>query len=155
MKLSDKLRGHAGLADMIFPVESGSMQPVVRLADSIRLRRSSAPPQLAQIWVVDRGDIHFVHRVLWVRDGRYLLKGDWNLRPDGWFPRSALFGPVLEIQHNGKWRPANRLRDRVLGLALSGVGTTYQASRLVARRLAITVLGEPRARRLKTALLGR
>jgi hypothetical protein len=47
------------------------------------------------------------------------------------------------------------MRDRVLGLALSGVGTTYQASRLVARRAAITLLGESRARALKTALFGR
>ena len=123
--------------------------------DVLRFERSAAAPRLGEIWIITCKDENLAHRIIFFADGYFLAKGDWNPRPDGCFSRSALFGPVSEIQHNGKWRPANRLRDRVLGLALSGMGTTYQASRLVARRLAITVLGEPRARALKTALFGR
>ncbi|MBI5543714.1 MAG: hypothetical protein HY901_07505 [Deltaproteobacteria bacterium] len=128
------------------------MWPAISPGSAIKFLRSASLPHPGEIWVADRGDIHFVHRILWIRNGRYLLKGDFNLRPDGWFPRSALFGPVSEIQHHGRWRPTNRLRDRLLGYGLSAAGSGYQASRLVARRLAILALGETRARSLHALL---
>ncbi|MGC4117643.1 MAG: S24/S26 family peptidase [Myxococcales bacterium] len=133
-------------------VQSSSMFPSLVAGDEACFSRSAFAPQPGEIWVAWNGARHVIHRVLFVHRGRILLKGDWNLRPDGWFPRSALFGPVLEIQHDGHWRPANRLRDRALGLALSGVGTSYQASRLLARKLTVTVLGESRTRSLAATL---
>jgi hypothetical protein len=128
------------------------MRPVIRIGDTVRFAGSRDAPKFGEIWVAKPGNRQIVHRVLLVRRVSVLLKGDFNLRPDGWFPRSALFGPVYEIQHNGRWRPANRLRDRLLGLGLSAVGSSYQASRLVARRACVLVLGESRTKALAAAL---
>lgn len=146
---------HVGSAPATRIIRTGSMRPTIRSGDSIRFRRSQSAPGLGEVWVVEGPQQFFVHRILWERRNAYLLKGDFNLLPDGWFPRSALFGPISEIRHAGRWRPANGRRDRLAGLALSGLGTTWQASRLVARRLARAVLGEPRARALAATLFGR
>lgn len=129
------------------------MRPVIRPGDSIRFLRALPPrPRLGEIWVARRGNIHLVHRVLLLRGDQVLLKGDWNLRPDPWLPRSALFGPVSDIQHAGRWRPTNRRRDRALGLALSATGSALQGSRFLARRLAGLLLGEPRASALAASV---
>jgi len=134
-------------------IPTGSMRPEIQPGDSIRFRRTSPPhPLLGEIWVARRGKIHIVHRVLWLQPDRVLLKGDWNLRPDPWLPRSALFGPVSEIQHAGRWRPTNRRRDRALGLVLSAAGSSIQGSRFLARRFAGLVLGESRASALAASV---
>jgi len=150
--LHARLREHLGLQAATRAVTTVSMWPALAPGDAVLFRLSTDAPRIGEVWVAQRGSIDIAHRVIMVRGGAILLKGDLNLRPDGWFPRSALFGPVSEIQHRGRWRPANRLRDRALGLALSAAGSGLQAWRMVARKFAGLALGESRASALAASL---
>ena len=121
-----RIREQLGLEDAERVVPTASMWPVIRRGDAIRFRRSARSPRAGEIWVAERGPIHIVHRVLWVRaDGLALLKGDFLTDADGWFPAPCLFGPVSAIRHGERWRPTNRRRDRALGLGWSAVAATY------------------------------
>ncbi|MGI5860973.1 MAG: S24/S26 family peptidase [Myxococcales bacterium] len=109
------------------------MLPTIRPGDTIRFRRDRRSPSPGEIWVFQRGSNYTVHRILWVRrDGSALFKGDACHRTDGFIPRQQLFGPVSAIRRGDRWFPANRRRDRLLGLTYS---LTRTAAFLAARRI--------------------
>ncbi len=123
----------AGLEAALREIATPSMSPTIRPGDTIRFRRNRRSPHPGEIWVFHRGPQHIVHRILWVRpDGSALFKGDACHRTDGFIPRRQLFGPVSEIRRGDRWRPANRRRDRLLGLTYS---LTRTAAYLAARRI--------------------
>ena len=127
---TDRIREQLGLDDAERVVPTASMWPVIRPGDAIRFRRSSRRPRPGEIWVAERGAIHLVHRVLWVRaDGSVLLKGDYLAASDGWFPAERCFGAVSAISRDGQWRSTNRLGDRALGLAWSVAAAAYLRGR--------------------------
>ena len=66
-----------GLDEAVRELPTGSMWPVIRPGESIRFRRAPSLPRIGEVWVAQRGPLHGVHRVLWVRS-------------DGWLPRSLL-----------------------------------------------------------------
>jgi hypothetical protein len=127
---SARAREQLGLDDAERVVPTRSMWPVIRPGDSIRFRRTERAPRLGEIWVAERGDVHLVHRVLWVRDdGAVLMKGDFLARSDGWLPRERLFGPLSAVEHASAWRTTNRRRDRALGIGWSVVAAVYLRTR--------------------------
>lgn len=118
------------------------MRPTLRSGDHVVvLFDALAPIKVGHIVVVDLGEVRglALHRVVAAFSGFYLLKGDFNFSLDGWFPRSAILGVVDEFEHGGQRHSATRLRDRMLGLALSGLGLSSQVSRRAIRRLVISV----------------
>lgn len=134
-----QVREALGLAPAERVVATGSMWPLIAAGSSVRVRREKRTPRCGEVWVADATDRHVVHRVLWVRrDGSAFMKGDRSLRPDGWIPASALFGPVEAVRRPGstKWRPLNRLPGRLLGLGLSATWFAYLHTRALAARLA-------------------
>jgi hypothetical protein len=133
---SARVREQLGLEDAERVIPTASMWPVIRPGDAIRFRRQSRAPRLGEIWVAERGSIHLVHRVLWVRgDGAALLKGDFLASTDGWIEPARLFGPVSAIGSDARWRPTNRRRDRLLGLGWSAAAATYLTTRRVLSHL--------------------
>jgi hypothetical protein len=138
--LRDRLGEQTGRRPVTREITTSSMWPAIRPGDSVRFRRRRRRPRLGEIWVAEQSGRHIAHRVLWVKGSHFLLKGDWSPRTDGWLPRAVFFGPVDELCRDGAWRPTNQLRDRLLGLASSAIGTWVHAG----RRLASLMLGEER-----------
>jgi len=138
---TQKIREHLGLDVAERVVPTGSMWPTIRVGDAIRFRRTDRAPKLGEVWVFEQGEVHVCHRVLWIRPASLLFKGDWVPRADGFIPRARLFGPLIEVRRGARWRPANRRRDRALGLALSAVGTAWLTGRGVLSRAKRRALG--------------
>jgi hypothetical protein len=134
---SGTFREHLGQLPAERTVPTGSMRPLIREGDRIRFQRTARAPRPGEIWVAELGAQHICHRVLWVRGGRALFKGDACLRPDGWIPLDAFFGPLSHIARDDEWRPTNRRRDRALGLALSLLGSLRAAAFGAGRRLGV------------------
>jgi signal peptidase I len=104
------------LADLVRPLlEEGrscrfvsggySMHPFVRNRDTIVLAPvNRKSPELGDILACIHPETSavIVHRVIQCKPGYVLLKGDNNLRPDGWLPLDAVCGRVTTIERKGK-----------------------------------------------------
>jgi signal peptidase I len=140
MSFRQRILEQLGLEEAVRVVETASMSPTIRAGESIRFRRESRPPRIGEVWVFEREGVYVAHRVLRARrDGRVLLKGDANPRPDPPIERSQLFGPVSAVLKHGRWVPIGRLGDRTLGVARSlgrsaARRTIAHAARLLPRR---------------------
>jgi hypothetical protein len=96
---------------------------------------------VGEIWVAKLAPGLVCHRV-WARrgDGAVLFWGDFVLWPDGWVAPEKLVGRVTQACHADRWRPENRRRDRVRGLAWGATASVYLGLRRLvgaARRAAV------------------
>jgi hypothetical protein len=62
--------------------------------------------RLGQVIAVAGPDQRFmIHRVVGLRqDGSFLLKGDANPKPDGWFPPETPYAGIYGYRHGGSWK---------------------------------------------------
>src|SRR5580704_9104373 len=109
---SSKVRQQLGLEPAERRVLSSSMWPIIRTGDRIRFTRSPRRPRIGEVWVMERGELHVVHRVLWVSNQSILSKGDALGSVDGWVERPQLFGPVEAVQRGDGWWAINCLSGR-------------------------------------------
>ena len=56
-----------------------------------------------------------VHRLVHIADGRCLIKGDANLKADGWLESEKLLGRVTKVERDGRLvKTAGRLKRRII-----------------------------------------
>lgn len=75
-------------------VHGGSMMPTLLQGDTVQLERLDGPPQLNDVVLVVDGGLFALHRVVGTRSvnnrKQYLIKGDAQLKADGWFEQDVL-----------------------------------------------------------------
>lgn len=96
----------------------GSMRPFIRSEDTVVLvPLGEARLRLGDVVLLDAGRRGLMlHRVVRVEGDRYLIKGDGNPVPDGWFGREAVLARAVALERPGR-RPRNLLRRREHALA--------------------------------------
>lgn len=56
-----------------------------------------------------------IHRIIAVVHDRCLIKGDANLKADGWLPQEKILGKVLKVEHRGRLiKSAGRVKRRLI-----------------------------------------
>lgn len=118
----------AGLESAVeasFPVAGNSMRPLVRTGDVVRVRRpTAADPTLGDVVAIrgmPEGGL-LLHRVVKVRNGRLLLRGDNSAVDNGECPVCAVMGLVTSVERDGKrvWFGSGRWGRGVAWLTRTG-----------------------------------
>ena len=88
-----------------FQAKGGSMSPFIKDQDIITVKP-------IQPETIHKGDVLAfvnpnqqklnVHRVVAIKNGKYLMKGDSAHSPDGWIKRDQIIGKVDAIERGGK-----------------------------------------------------
>jgi signal peptidase I len=105
-----------------FRAHGTSMQPLLRDGDHLQVQ----PVEAERIRIGDvvlcssQADRIVAHRVLRRLAGpdgyRFLVQGDQVILPDGWIPKSQVYGRVTMIERAGVYMDMNRPVMRALGL---------------------------------------
>jgi hypothetical protein len=95
-------------ASLRFAAAGCSMDPFIKDGDVVTvapLPRQIKPGQIAAA-VSPANGLVIIHRVVRVKEGAVLLKGDNLERPDGWVRGDALLGIVAVVERGGvAWQP--------------------------------------------------
>ncbi len=96
----------------------GSMSPFIRSDDAVLLEPfATGRLGLGDVVLLDAGERGLMlHRVVRIAQGRFLIKGDGNPAPDGWFGREAILARAISLERPGR-RPRNLRRRRERALA--------------------------------------
>ena len=118
-----------------FAVAGNSMRPLVRTGDVVRVRRlGPTEPGLGDVVAIrgmpDGGLL--LHRVVRVRNGRLLLRGDNSLVDNGECPMDAVLGVLAGVERNGRqvWFGSGRLGWLVALAVRMGLVNYYNRVRL-------------------------
>jgi signal peptidase I len=120
-------------AEARFEVDGRSMLPLIRPGDTVRMRRlAGAEPRLGDVVAIKGmpGGGLLVHRVVRLRDGKLLLRGDNTLVDNGEFAAEQVLGVVSGVERGGRdiWFGAGRW-GRVVALAVRA-GTVSRLNRV-------------------------
>jgi hypothetical protein len=92
-------------ADARFEVSGRSMMPLIRPGDVVRVRRPRGEsPALGDVVAVKGmpGGGLLVHRVVRLRDGRFLLRGDNTTMANGEYAADEVLAVVDEVERDGR-----------------------------------------------------
>ena len=92
-------------AEARFPVDGRSMLPFIRPGDVVRLRPLTGyEPKLGDVVAVRGmpGGGLLVHRIVRIRGGMYLLRGDNTSMANGEHARSEILGVVGSVERDGR-----------------------------------------------------
>jgi signal peptidase I len=92
-------------ADACFRADGSSMLPLIWPGDTLVVRRlADEEPRTGDVAVIGGavdGSV-LVHRVVRVRDGRALVRGDNTTLPNGEYPRERILGLVTTVERDGR-----------------------------------------------------
>ena len=113
-----------------------SMSPFVRDGDIVTVAPTvSAPPRTGEIAAfvhAETGRLR-IHRIIGIKEGRCLLKGDNALEPDGEVPVERILGLVVRVERDGRpARPGRGLAGAAIARA-SRAGLFIRALRRIGR----------------------
>lgn len=105
-----------------FTAHGVSMSPFIRDGDRVELERITAL-KVGDIVAASREEKLLVHRIVAVKNGKVLLKGDHLRNPDGWFEQADLLGKIVAVTHDRKEQPVGvtRLNRTVAALSKQGL----------------------------------
>jgi hypothetical protein len=84
-----------------FKANGISMAPFIKNGDTLTIVPISGMPTIGSVVaVLTRDGRFFIHRIVGIENGSYLVKGDNIDDVDGWFPKEAICGKVSVIEHN-------------------------------------------------------
>jgi hypothetical protein len=97
----------------LFPSKTASHNPPVaqtasnqgpKADEKAALAPATPPPHIhfGDVLAFDSAGRLIVHRLVRIAPGQYLLKGDNNPQPDGWFPADAILGRVVRVERAGR-----------------------------------------------------
>ncbi len=106
-------------------VHGRSMSPFIKSGSIVALkpvnpRRNIRIGDVLAARHLDSGTV-LVHRVIWIKKDRFLLKGDNNLKTDGWFSKNSIIGLVDNVYGQGFMAGNRRLLNFFIAAA-SGTG---------------------------------
>ena len=92
------------------------MRPLIVDGSVVELRPLECPPQVGQVVAASLGATLVIHRVVEVRPGEVVLRGDGALKRDAPIPNTALLGRAVRatLPNGFQVRLDNRL-SRLLG----------------------------------------
>jgi phage repressor protein C with HTH and peptisase S24 domain len=122
-------------AEVRFAVDGRSMLPFIRPGDLVRLRPAAgSEPRLGDVVAIrgmPKGGL-LVHRVVRVRDGMFLLRGDNTSMANGEHSRAGILGVVGSVERDGRSvrYGAGRWRALVALAVRTGVMLLFNRARL-------------------------
>jgi hypothetical protein len=101
-----------------------SMAPFISDGDIITLSRLEASPMLGDVvaFVHLGSDKLAIHRIIGLKRGAYLVKGDNVPEPDGLIPEKGILGRVCKVERRGKEGTLGLGPEKLFIAVLSGVG---------------------------------
>lgn len=98
-----------------------SMAPFIR-HDSLLTLAVLQPSHVLQTGDIVLAAMHkyrkmVVHRIIACKNNQYQVKGDNNLKSDGWFKREDLLGRVQVIEFNGRQTTPSPLTNKLIARA--------------------------------------
>ena len=95
----------AGGATCVLVVRTGSMAPLLRPGDSVRVTPlGGEEPQRGAVLVVHQDSFLLTHRLVGWAGEQLLLQGDACLRPDQPVAANAVLGVVVARRRGGRWQ---------------------------------------------------
>ena len=124
-----------------FGVDGLSMWPLIRPGDAVQVRRPGGEmPDLGDVVAVRGmpGGALLVHRVVRLRNGRFLLRGDNSTMANGEHLAEAVVGVVSAVEREGRlvWYGAGKWGPLVAVLVRTGSINRFNRAALLVRRLA-------------------
>jgi hypothetical protein len=118
------------------PVEirvlGGSMRPLLRDGDRIRLDRRT--PRRGDVALVEVSKRLMLHRLVYRRRDRWLVRGDARSRSDGWIAAHQVLAVATarrrdtDSRANPRWKRLDHPSARALGLVAARLGRVARKS---------------------------
>lgn len=113
-----------------------SMYPCLRDGDQVEIAPLEGEPRRGQVLLVEDGSGGYIlHRVVRVRDGQLLLRGDWRGGGEGPFTRNEVLGKVVARHRAGRVRSLESPGARLAGWVWVRGGPLVAGLLSVLRRL--------------------
>lgn len=110
--------------EVCFTVISGSMEPVLSAGDTIGIRGKKGPYHFGDI-VLFRGREGFcTHRVISVKNGLILTKGDRRRVPDPYLTEDRILGHVVWARRKGRRHPLTGRTRNIMAKILGAFSLT-------------------------------
>jgi signal peptidase I len=100
-----------------FVARGASMRPFLRDGDRVTLAPLRGRPRLGDVVLTRGASLGVVHRVVALRGGRVLTKGDALPRSDGWRSLGDVLGRVERVERAGRAVPLRRWLPLAASLA--------------------------------------
>ena len=98
---------------LVYRIKGTSMRPMLKQErDVVVIERPDGLLRRYDIPLYKSGENYVLHRVIRVRDGSYLIRGD-NTEVDEQVPFDAVIGVLTAVSRNGKNLPADRPAFRI------------------------------------------
>jgi hypothetical protein len=127
-------------ATLRFAAAGASMDPFIKDGDVVTvapLPQRLMPGRIAAAVSPANGSV-IIHRIIRIKEGAALLKGDNLGRADGYVPSGDLLGVVARVERGGVTRELGIIRHAALIATLSRWNLLRLCTRIVALVLAIT-----------------
>jgi hypothetical protein len=130
--IAQRLRRDAGSDPALWiEISSGSMQPVLRAGDRVRIAAAERP-RWGEVWAYcHQTGFVLVHRCMGRRRDGLLFQGDAERRSMAFVPRDRLIGRAVAVEHGRSSRPLGRAERWMHGFPRQ---VTHELRR-IARRL--------------------